>query len=55
MDRWILADCQSLLRFMDQEMAGKLQTESLFSISAWTYAIDSVPTVYSLPPPASSY
>jgi isoleucyl-tRNA synthetase len=23
MDRWILADCQSLLRFVDQEMAGK--------------------------------
>jgi isoleucyl-tRNA synthetase len=23
MDRWISADCQSLLRFMDQEMAGK--------------------------------
>jgi isoleucyl-tRNA synthetase len=34
MDRWIMANCQSLLRFMDQEMAGKLQTESLFSISA---------------------
>jgi isoleucyl-tRNA synthetase len=24
MDRWILADCQSLLRFMDREMLGKL-------------------------------
>lgn len=24
MDRWILADCQSLLRYMDQEMLGKL-------------------------------
>lgn len=23
MDRWVLADCQSLLRFMDREMAGK--------------------------------
>jgi isoleucyl-tRNA synthetase len=23
MDRWILADCQSLLRFMDEEMRGK--------------------------------
>ena len=23
MDRWILADCQSLLRFMDQEMQGR--------------------------------
>lgn len=23
MDRWILADCQSLLRFMDQEMLGE--------------------------------
>lgn len=26
MDRWILADCQSLLRFMDQEMLGKYKT-----------------------------
>ena len=25
MDRWILADCQSLLRFMDQEMLGNGQ------------------------------
>ena len=25
MDRWILANCQSLLRFVNQEMAGKLQ------------------------------
>ena len=24
MDRWILADCQSLLRFMDEEMAGMI-------------------------------
>lgn len=30
MDRWILADCQSLLRFMDEEMRGKhpLEAES---------------------------
>lgn len=27
MDRWILADCQSLLRFMDQEMLGKSEPD----------------------------
>lgn len=25
MDRWILASCQSLLQFVNQEMAGKLK------------------------------
>jgi isoleucyl-tRNA synthetase len=30
MDRWILASCQSLLRFVNEEMAGKLSAEPLF-------------------------
>lgn len=29
MDRWILADCQSLLQYMDQEMLGKKTSLSL--------------------------
>lgn len=31
MDRWILANCQSLLRFMDQEMAGEF---TLFQVNS---------------------
>ena len=30
MDRWILASCQSLLQFVNQEMAGKLHFYSRF-------------------------
>ena len=38
MDRWILADCRSLLSFMDQEMSGKLTDKSLGHFSGITLA-----------------
>lgn len=33
MDRWILADCQSMLQFIDQEMAGKFTFRAFYILS----------------------
>ncbi len=47
MDRWILSNCQSLLKFMEQEMAG-MKSSSCFKTWALTCRLKfSLPLVYS--------
>ena len=42
MDRWILAECQSLLVYVDQEMAGKPQIKLFFAVCANLRRLSSV-------------
>ena len=47
MDRWILASCQSLLRFVNQEMAGKVLRTYLESLVALIkFSCPDQPTVF---------
>lgn len=42
MDRWILASCQSLLKFVNEEMAGKLENSLLLCTKLTQYRLPSV-------------